>query len=149
MRPGVGYRQRMLPALRRLLKISSLGTAAALVYGLARSVRRPRPPEAAGVASWPPLVAEPEVEVRTAPVQFAARPATHESDQDDRSRATKASPWVEPNDGACPDSHPIKANAGSGIFHIPGGGSYERTRAERCYCTTEDAEADGFRQAKR
>ncbi len=82
-------------------------------------------------------------------MQFAEPPAAHEGDQDDRSRATEASGWVEPSDGTCPESHPIKANAGSGIFHIPGGGSYERTRAERCYCTAEDAEADGFRQAKR
>ena len=57
--------------------------------------------------------------------------------------------WVEPVDGACPVSHPVKGNAGSGIYHVPGGASYDRTVPERCYVSPEAAEADGFRRAKR
>jgi len=58
--------------------------------------------------------------------------------------------WVEPHeDGSCPLSHPIKGNAQSKIFHVPGGGSYDRTKAERCYSSPGAAETDGFRQAKR
>jgi hypothetical protein len=57
--------------------------------------------------------------------------------------------WVEPHDGACPVSHPVKAKMASGIFHLPGGGSYERTRADRCYLDAASAEADGLRAAKR
>ena len=57
--------------------------------------------------------------------------------------------WVEPVDGACPLTHPIKGNADSGIFHVPGGLSYDKTVPERCYATEADAEADGFRKAKR
>jgi hypothetical protein len=56
--------------------------------------------------------------------------------------------WVEPVDGACPTSHPVKTNASSGIFHVPGGRSYERTKPERCYSTPEAAAADGYRPAK-
>jgi len=56
--------------------------------------------------------------------------------------------WVEPNDGACPLSHPVKANANSGIYHVPGGRFYERTQAERCYVDAASAEADGYRAAK-
>ena len=56
--------------------------------------------------------------------------------------------WVLPVDGGCPDGFPIKANAQSGIFHVPGGRSYARTKPERCYATPDDAEADGFRRAK-
>ncbi len=57
--------------------------------------------------------------------------------------------WAEPlDDGGCPPSHPIKANNNSGIYHVPGGRSYERTVAERCYSTAEAAEADGYRPAK-
>ena len=57
--------------------------------------------------------------------------------------------WVSPNDdGTCPATHPIKANDNSGIFHVPGGQFYDRTRAERCYATAEAAIADGYRQAK-
>lgn len=56
--------------------------------------------------------------------------------------------WVEPVDGACPTSHPLKANATSNIFHQPGGRFYDRTAADRCYARTDDAEADGYRAAK-
>ena len=58
-------------------------------------------------------------------------------------------PWVEATDGACPTSHPVKARAGSEIFHLPGGASYERTKADRCYLDAAAAEADGLRAAKR
>jgi hypothetical protein len=57
--------------------------------------------------------------------------------------------WVAATDGACPTSHPVKARAGSQIFHLPGGVSYERTKADRCYLDAAAAEADGLRAAKR
>ncbi|MET1003375.1 MAG: hypothetical protein ABWZ15_16320 [Acidimicrobiia bacterium] len=57
-------------------------------------------------------------------------------------------PWVEPVDGECPASHPVKAKLSSGIFHTPGGSNYERTRADRCYVDAAAAEADGLRAAK-
>lgn len=56
--------------------------------------------------------------------------------------------WVEPVDGHCPLSHPIKANENSHIYHSPGGRFYARTRAERCYANPADAEAGGYRAAK-
>jgi hypothetical protein len=56
--------------------------------------------------------------------------------------------WIAPVDGACPASHPVKANDDSHIFHVPGGRFYERTVAERCYTTPQAAEADGYRPAK-
>jgi len=57
--------------------------------------------------------------------------------------------WVEPSDGTCPTSHPVKAKLASGIFHVPGGANYDRTRADRCYASPEVATADGLRAAKR
>jgi hypothetical protein len=57
--------------------------------------------------------------------------------------------WVEPVDGACPASHPLKAKLSSGIFHEPGMQMYERTRADRCYADPEAAVADGLRPSKR
>jgi hypothetical protein len=57
--------------------------------------------------------------------------------------------WVPPVAGGCPESHPIKANDNSGIYHEPGGQHYERTRAERCYVDAAAAAADGYRAAKR
>ena len=58
-------------------------------------------------------------------------------------------PWVDPVDGDAPATHPIKAKMGSGIFHVPGGLNYDRTRPDRCYRDVAAAEADGLRQAKR
>lgn len=159
----------MPPALARFLRVSGISAAVAFVYGLARSARRPAPPEPAGTASWPPLVPEPAPEPRSGPVTFAepAEPvkpleATEPADATEATEAPEpeadgsgsvadgaGQSWVEPVDGECPGSHPIKGNADSMIFHVPGGMSYERTQAERCYCTAADAEADGFRQAKR
>jgi hypothetical protein len=64
--------------------------------------------------------------------------------------AAKVEPFTEPGaDGACPISHPVKAKLASGIFHVPGGGNYERTKPDRCYVSAEAAEADGLRAAKR
>jgi hypothetical protein len=57
--------------------------------------------------------------------------------------------WVTPDDGSCPLSHPVKAKASSGIYHVPGGQSYERTTPDRCYLSPAAAEADGYRAAKR
>ncbi len=50
-------------------------------------------------------------------------------------------------DGACPAGHPVKVGS-SGIYHVPGGRFYERTRPERCYVDAAAAEADGYRAAK-
>ena len=52
------------------------------------------------------------------------------------------------DDGSCPDSHPIKANDNSNIFHVPGGRFYERTGPNAATRLLEAALADGYRQAK-
>jgi hypothetical protein len=54
--------------------------------------------------------------------------------------------WVR-GDGsvACPEKHPIKGNTSSRIYHLPGEPSYERTIAEICFATEEDAQLAGFR----
>ena len=58
-------------------------------------------------------------------------------------------PWLPPKaDGSCPELYLIKANDNSGIFHVPGGRFYDRTKAERCYAAAADAVADGYRPAK-
>jgi hypothetical protein len=57
--------------------------------------------------------------------------------------------WVAAAGGERPDGYPVKVNERSGIYHVPGGLSYERTRPTRWYTSAEAAEADGFRRAKR
>lgn len=56
--------------------------------------------------------------------------------------------WVATAGGDAPDGYPVKVNTRSGIFHVPGGRSYDRTVPDRCYATAADAEADGYRRAK-
>jgi trigger factor len=48
----------------------------------------------------------------------------------------------------CPSSHPIKGNASSKIYHLPGSGSYDRTMPEICFATADDATAAGYRASK-
>lgn len=60
-----------------------------------------------------------------------------------------AAPWVEPVDGECPGSHPVKGKLTSRIFHVPGGFNYPRTKPDRCYVDAAAAEADGLRLSKR
>jgi hypothetical protein len=57
--------------------------------------------------------------------------------------------WVEPTDGACPATHPVKAKMSSKIFHVEGGLNYERTHPDRCYRDAAAAEADGLRKSAR
>lgn len=122
--------------VRRLARVLKIGAVVGVAVGVVRTVRGSTAPPVTGQASWPPLVEPSPTAPRTAPVQFVA-PA----------RADQR--WVEPVDGECPSTHPIKGNADSGIYHVPGGLSYDRTVPERCYATEADAEADGFRRAKR
>jgi NAD(P) transhydrogenase subunit alpha len=49
----------------------------------------------------------------------------------------------------CPSDYPIKGNASSHIYHVPDGGSYNRTIPEFCFATEADAEAAGYREAQR
>lgn len=57
--------------------------------------------------------------------------------------------WRPPApDGSCPDGFPVKAKLASGIYHSPGGASYDRTRPDRCYPDEAAARRDGLRAAR-
>jgi hypothetical protein len=58
-------------------------------------------------------------------------------------------PWVDPVEGTCPGSHPVKGKLSSRIFHVAGGLNYDRTIPDRCYLDEAAAEADGLRPSKR
>ena len=49
---------------------------------------------------------------------------------------------------ACPPDAPIKGNQ-SGIYHVPGDQSYDRTNPEECFASEEEAQAAGYRKAQR
>lgn len=48
----------------------------------------------------------------------------------------------------CPKGYPIKGNADSGIYHVPGNRYYSRTKPEECFATASAARAAGYRAAK-
>ncbi len=149
---------------------------AAAIAALVGTWFRHREPEivdeaAPGTAQWPPLTPLPGDKVPApgdnvpAPGDDTTGDAADDTaagdtavddtaadavgDPDDGTAAAEAS-WVAPDDeGNCPLTHPVKVKESSGIHHVPGGFSYERTNADRCYQTPDAAESDGYRAAKR
>jgi hypothetical protein len=118
---------------KAVIRAIGAGIVAGLVYAVWRAWRA-RVPAPTGEVRWeeapfpfPPVP-------RPAPAPVAEPPAA---------------PWVEPVDGACPASHPVKAKLSSGIFHVPGGMNYDRTRPDRCYADETSAVADGLRRSQR
>jgi hypothetical protein len=138
---------------KRFKRYAFVGASVGTVIAVRRAkTRRDTTPHLGPVATWPPL--QPSEEPVAATGDLATDPDSVRSES--RPAATSYGQngengdpaWVEPVDGACPVSHPIKVNATSGIFHTPGGRFYERTRPDRCYTDAATAEADGYRAAK-
>jgi hypothetical protein len=111
-----------------------IGVVAGVAYGAWRAYRA-RIVKAAQETTW---------EAAPFPFPPIPRPAAARV-----SALVVAAAWVEPVDGACPDSHPVKGKVASGIYHVPGGLNYARTRPDRCYVDPAAAESDGLRAAKR
>ena len=84
----------------------------------------------------------PEPRVSRTPPPAAPAPSAASTASDERA-------WVEPDDGACPVSHPVKAKLASGIYHEPSGANYNRTLPDRCYRDGAAAQRDGLRRSKR
>jgi hypothetical protein len=130
-----------------VLKVLRRGVIAGLLAGGAYAAWRllaSRAPDTAGVTFRTAPFPAPPV-----PVPAASSSAPAPAVVPARVSTNGASSWVEPDDGSCPISHPVKAKLTSGIFHEPGGGNYERIRAERCYVDPDAAIADGLRAPKR
>ena len=156
-------------SFRRGIAVGLLvGTAATAVKSvLDRRSARPATPTGPSTEPWEPFPDTTPVSVPEAPkpaktpkppkpAKAPAKrtevtpPATPAEAPAERTESTPASPWVEPaDDGACPETHPVKAKMASGIFHLPGGLNYPRTRPDRCYIDGASAEADGLRPSKR
>src|SRR3954451_9754640 len=149
----------------RMLKLMRRGAVLGLLAGAAYAAYRflaARAPDTAGVTfqtspvpSLPRPV--PRIDAGPAAAAEAVAPESPEPPLVDGGGATPipeamitgSTPWVDPIAGDCPVSHPVKAKLTSGIYHLPGGGNYDRTRAERCYVDADAAIADGLRAPKR
>ncbi|MFI5046140.1 MAG: hypothetical protein ACHQIG_03675 [Acidimicrobiia bacterium] len=132
----------MRPTMKRLL---GMGVLAAAGYAVWRAI------DARGSDSnvtWEPQpFPYPPVPRTTEVAEDSATAATQGGDARDDEAPTPGG-WVEPDDATCPATHPVKAKLSSGIFHLPGGANYDRTRPDRCYASSAAAEADGLRAAK-
>ncbi|MGI9624677.1 MAG: hypothetical protein ACR2PK_17730 [Acidimicrobiales bacterium] len=92
---------------------------------------------------WPPLSLAPE------PTPAADTPTLVVEPTDGAAAPPPSGDWIPPDgEGGCPISHPVKVKLSSGIFHVPSGASYARTKADRCYVSPETAETDGYRASK-
>jgi hypothetical protein len=136
------------------------GAAAAAVKALqGRATSQPAPAPAPAWTPIPnaqPVVVPPRVErpaVSIADLQEAPAPAPAKKAPAKKAAAPKKpaelAPWVEPVDGECPPTHPVKGKLASKIYHLPGGFNYARTKPDRCYRDAAAAEADGLRPSKR
>jgi hypothetical protein len=145
-----------------VLKLLRRSAIVGLIAGGAFAVWRylaSRSPDTAGVtfeaSPFPspprpvPHIAASASEAAAAPVASPPEPEPEVASEPEPESASADGAWVEPDDGACPVSHPIKAKLSSGIYHLPGGGNYDRIRAERCYVDADAAIADGLRAPKR
>ena len=123
----------------------SLAVLVALIAALAMWMRsRSRPIQVDDPPEWPPL---PPLDDGTT----AAAPSDRASDAQTtitEGAGSTETAWRASHDGACPDGFPIKAKDSSGIFHVPGGRFYDRTKPDRCYPDASSAAADGYRQSK-
>ena len=137
--------------MRRILRVVAvLATIGAVVVVMARVLARRQQPPAPAPTDWPPLARERPADTPTpaAPEPKAAPAATAEPEPE-AAAETATDGWVDADDGSCPTSHPVKAKLSSGIYHVPGGLNYERTKADRCYASPDAAEGDGLRASKR
>ena len=122
---------------RRIRRLVFLASAATAIVRFAMARRPKRQPSAPLAPEWAPL--------RAAPTKSSISDTPTDS-----TAATPSEPdWIAPVDGTCPLSHPVKGNANSRIYHLPGGRFYDSTVPERCYRDESAAEADGMRASKR
>jgi len=104
----------------------------------------------AGWRAWKTRVPETSnVSWDSAPFPFPPVPRPSTAAVTEAPGSNGAGAFVDPgDDGACPLTHPVKAKLASGIYHVPGGGNYERTKPDRCNKSAKAAEADALRTAK-
>ena len=99
-----------------------------------------------GIAGWIKSrqnAPEPVVEPAPEPVAYEQlRPEITEAEKIEEAK------WVQPVDGACPASHPIKARFSTGHYHLADDRDYAKVVPDSCYASEEAAQADGFSRIK-
>ncbi|MBI4032391.1 thermonuclease family protein [Candidatus Berkelbacteria bacterium] len=104
----------------------------------------------------PPNVAHAD-EFRTAVTQareqgnglWSGCPIGEQNESSSRSRTDYDETIPQAKTTDCPADKPIKGNAQSMIYHVPGGDFYAKTKPEACFASEADALAAGYRKSKR
>jgi hypothetical protein len=126
----------MRKSVKRMMGAGVLGGAAYAAWRAWNARVPPRSPGLEGSSAPFPFPPVPRDATRVAAPAAAPSPEP-------------APAWVAPDgDGGCPPTHPIKAKLASGIYHVPGGANYARTKPDRCYVDEGAALADGLRASK-
>ena len=125
--------------LRRFMWLALLAGGGLLAYSLWQRRQHEQLPE----PEWPPFTPN----AGPAPAPAVDEPSGALAAALDAAGAGAAA-WLAPVDGACPVGHPVKVSERSGIYHVPGGRFYDRTKPDRCYTSAAAAEADGYRASK-
>lgn len=140
-------------SFRRGLTLGVLGGAVIAAYRYFQSRQAAPPPvaEPQAVVFTPTPAPAPAATVEPEPVAEEAPlpPPAAKPKATPRPKKVALPASVDPSDGVCPDSHPVKGKLASGLFHVPGGFAYARTKPDRCYVDVAAAEADGLRPSKR
>jgi hypothetical protein len=131
-------------------RMMGAGVVAGALYAAWRAYRA-RLPTPAAESSWAPapFPFPPIPRPSSAPPVSADRDLERSHVERSHVERSDVEGSTEPVEGTCPASHPVKGKLTSGIYHLPGGLNYERTRADRCYVDAAAAESDGLRPAKR
>lgn len=135
-------------AVVELIREETVSSAASRVARTAASKKK-----AAPAAKTEAPKAEAAAEAAEAPVEAvdtaAAEAAAVEESAVEESASTDEAPYGEGShapleDGSEPEGFPIKGNADSMLYHVPGSAFYDRTVAEVWFASAEAAEAAGF-----
>lgn len=89
----------------------------------------------------------PSTPVRITPLAPAVKPAAPKPVPAKPAAPTQTR--YAPNGWNCPSNAPIKGNADSMIYHVPGGQYYSRTNPEDCFASESAARNAGYRPSKR
>jgi hypothetical protein len=113
---------------------------------VARAITSPAPAPAEATAA--PTTATATATATAAPTEPAPPPAAPPSAAPSNPRLDRIpqTGWVA-GDGtrSCPPQYPIKGNADSQIYHLPGSPAYDSVTPELCFASVEAAAAAGFR----
>jgi len=137
----------MVGLLRLLIVAALLGLVAKLIAKAKQSAEPTAPPD------WPTWSDRHGNSGSTKAERSQTEPVSTDGDtnveaQPPAETAENAKTWLEAIDGECPIGYAVKVKESSGIYHVAGMRNYDRTQPDRCYPTTEAAEADGFRASK-